>query len=193
MKQQNVTTISAEAELCRAINGHGDLQDLTDTGPWTARLLCPCFLPALAQREAPRVLANRNTLRAEDAAQAVSLLNRSITHTCLCCDWKVFSFAFKIKKLVGSYYKVHIDASKSSNHWFVPFRSRRDIPIIQSDFLQHMPSGFWIRCLSLINLNCNLRIESTIRTYQPAKKMDRLMERKLGCCVIQLRNRVWTT
>lgn len=56
MKQQNVTTISAEAELCRAINGHGDLQELTDTGPWTARLLCPCFLPALVQREAPRVL-----------------------------------------------------------------------------------------------------------------------------------------
>lgn len=110
MKQQNVTTISAEAELCRAINGHGDLQELTDTGPWTARLLCPCFLPALAQREALRVLANRNTLRAEDAAQAVSLLNRSITHTCLCCDWKcsrLLSRSRNLSEAITKYTSMH--------------------------------------------------------------------------------------
>ena len=33
LKQQNVTTISVEAELCRAIKSHGDLQGLTDIGP----------------------------------------------------------------------------------------------------------------------------------------------------------------
>lgn len=42
--QQNVTTVSVEAELCRAINVHGDFHELTDAGPWTARWLCPYFL-----------------------------------------------------------------------------------------------------------------------------------------------------
>lgn len=37
LKQQNVTTVSIEAEICRPIKSHGDLQVLIDTGPWTQR------------------------------------------------------------------------------------------------------------------------------------------------------------
>lgn len=41
LKQQNVTTILVQAELCRAIRGHGDLEGLTDMGPWVALSLFP--------------------------------------------------------------------------------------------------------------------------------------------------------
>lgn len=56
LKQQIVTTISIEAELCRSIKSHGDLQVLTDTGPWTQRWFCTCFLLVPVGREAPGVL-----------------------------------------------------------------------------------------------------------------------------------------
>lgn len=59
LKQQNVTTISTEAELFRSVKSHGDLQVLAGIGPWTQRhfVLVSCWFSPV-QREAPHVLVH---------------------------------------------------------------------------------------------------------------------------------------
>lgn len=37
LKQQNIISVPAEAEICQAVKGQVDLQVLTDIGPWASR------------------------------------------------------------------------------------------------------------------------------------------------------------
>lgn len=130
-KYQIITLILLQAELCRFIKGCREWWGLTDIGPWVMRWLCPSFLFAWCKE--------RHCAHWQAGAHCGQDKCFKMSHSvdlCLCCDWCAlvcFQDQENCQKLFT--YKTHTDSRKSSVHWFIPFRLRRDIPIIRSDAL----------------------------------------------------------